>query len=52
MTGQEGDQVFMDYRSQTEDESCFGMEADTGSVAHSTLALAQATNQHFLSPGL
>ena len=35
---QEGDQGLMDYRSQTEDDSCFGMETDTGSVARSTLA--------------
>ena len=35
---QEGDQGLMDYRSQTEDDSCFGMETDTASVARSTLA--------------
>ena len=39
VTGQE-DQGLMDYRSQTEDGSCIGMETDTGSVAHSTLARA------------
>ena len=37
---QEGDRGLMDYRSQTEDDSCLGMETDTGSVAHSTLAQA------------
>ena len=35
---QEGDQGLMYYRSQTEDDSCFGMETDTGSIARSTLA--------------
>ena len=30
----------MDYRSQTEDESCPGMDIDTGSMARSTLAQA------------
>ena len=30
----------MDYRSQTDDDSCFGMETDTGSLARSTLAQA------------
>ena len=30
----------MDYRSQTEDESCPGMDTDTGSMARSTLAQA------------
>ena len=30
----------MDYRSQTDDESCYGMETDTGSLARSTLAQA------------
>ena len=30
----------MDYRSHTDDFSCFGMETDTGSLAQSTLAQA------------
>ena len=30
----------MDYRSQTDDDPCFGMETDTGSLARSTLAQA------------
>ena len=40
VTEQEGDQGLMDYRSQAENDSCFGMETDTGSVAGSTLAQA------------
>ena len=30
----------MDYRSQTDDDTCFGMETDTGSLARPTLAQA------------
>ena len=33
-------QVPMDYRSQTDEDTCFGMETDTGSLARSTLAQA------------
>ena len=40
-TDENGDiQGQMDYRSQTEDESCPGMDTDTGSMARSTLAQA------------
>ena len=40
-TDENGDvQGQMDYRSQTEDESCPGMDTDTGSIARSTLAQA------------
>ena len=34
------DRGLMDYRSHTDDDSCFGMETDTGSIARSTLAQA------------
>ena len=40
LSEQEGDQGLMDSRSQTADDSCFGMENDTGSIARSTLAQA------------
>ena len=47
-------QVPMDYRSQTDDDTCFGMETDTGSLARSTLAQAlyrPAEVQNITYPG-
>ena len=47
-------QVPMDYRSQTDEDTCFGMETDTGSLARSTLAQAlyrPAEVQNIACPG-
>ena len=47
-------QVPMDYRSQTDEDTCFGMETDTGSLARSTLAQAlyrPAEIQNITCPG-
>ena len=47
-------QVPMDYRSQTDEDTCFGMETDTGSMARSTLAQAlyrPAEVQNITCPG-
>ena len=47
-------QVPMDYRSQTDEDTCFGMETDTGSLARYTLAQAlyrPAVVQNITCPG-
>ena len=51
---QQSNQVPMDYRSQTDEDTCFGMETDTGSLARSTLAQAlyrPAEVQNITCPG-
>ena len=40
LSEQKVDRGLMEYRSYTEDDPCFGMETDTGSLARSTLAHA------------
>ena len=50
---QRDDRGLMDYRSHTDDDSCFGMETDIGSLARSTLAQAlycPAKNNSFTCP--
>ena len=51
---QRSNRVPMDYRSQTDEDTCFGMETDTGSLARSTLAQAlyrPAEIQNITCPG-